>query len=156
MGSRQLKKWIEEPLKNITFINNRLEAVDELYNNIMASNNIKEYLKTVYDIERLISRIVFGNCNGRDMNALKQSLSNLPDLKSEISVLKSKMFIDIYESFDTLIDIYELIDKSIVDDPPISVKEGGIIKHGYNDELDEIKEITGFLSFKIRKEKHQV
>ncbi|MDF2949113.1 MAG: mismatch repair protein MutS [Sedimentibacter sp.] len=142
MGSRQLKKWIEEPLKNIAFINNRLEAVDELYNNIMASNNIKEYLKTVYDIERLISRIVFGNCNGRDMNALKQSLSNLPDLKSEISVLKSKMFIDIYESFDTLDDVYDLIDKSIVEDPPISVKEGGIIKHGYNDELDEIKEIT--------------
>lgn len=142
MGSRQLKKWIEEPLKNIAFINNRLEAVDELYNNVMTSNNIKEYLKTVYDIERLISRIVFGNCNGRDMNALKQSLSSLPDLKSEISILKSKMFIDIYERFDTLNDIYELIDKALVEDAPISVKEGGIIKQGYNDELDEIKEIT--------------
>lgn len=142
MGGRQLKKWIEEPLKNIILINNRLDAVEELYNNVMISNNIKECLKTVYDIERLISRIVYGNCNGRDLNSLKQSVSNLPDLKSEISVLKSRMFADIYESFDTLRDIYELIDRAIVDEPPISVKEGGIIKQGYNGELDEIKGIT--------------
>ncbi len=142
MGGRQLKKWIEEPLKNINLINNRLDAVEELYNNVMVSNNIREYLKTVYDIERLISRIVYGNCSGRDMNSLKQSVSNLPDLKSEISHLKSKMFVDIYENFDILKDIYELIDRAIVDEPPVSVKEGGIIKQGYNDELDEIKEIT--------------
>ncbi len=142
MGGRQLKKWIEEPLKNINLINNRLDAVEELYNNVMVSNNIREYLKTVYDIERLISRIVYGNCSGRDMNSLKQSVSNLPDLKSEISHLKSKMFVDIYENFDILRDIYELIDRAIVDEPPVSIKEGGIIKQGYNDELDEIKEIT--------------
>ena len=142
MGGRQLKKWIEEPLKNINLINNRLDAVEELYNNVMVSNNIREYLKTVYDIERLISRIVYGNCSGRDMNSLKQSVSNLPDLKSEISHLKSKMFVDIYENFDILRDIYELIARAIVDEPPVSIKEGGIIKQGYNDELDEIKEIT--------------
>lgn len=142
MGGRQLKKWIEEPLKNINIINNRLDAVEELYNNVMVSNNIKEYLKTIYDIERLISRIVYGNCNGRDLNALKQSISNLPDLKQEISVLKSKMFKDIHEGFDTLEELYQLIDKSIVDDPPLSVKEGSIIKTGYNAELDEIREVT--------------
>jgi DNA mismatch repair protein MutS len=142
MGGRQLKKWIEEPLKNIKLINNRLDAVEELYNNVMISNNIKEYLKTVYDIERLISRIVYGNCNGRDLNALKQSLSHLPDLKLELSGINSKIFVDIYETFDTLEDIYDLIDKSIIEEPPISVKEGGIIKQGFNEELDEIKEIT--------------
>ncbi len=142
MGGRQLKKWVEEPLKNIVLINNRLEAVEELYNNVIVSNNIKEHLKTVYDIERLISRIVYGNCNGRDLNALKQSLSNLPDLKFEISTLKSKMYVDLFEGFDTLKDVYELIDRSIVEEPPISVKEGHIIKHGFNDELDEIKEIA--------------
>lgn len=142
MGGRLLKKWIEEPLRNITLINNRLDAVEELYNSVMVSNNIKEYLKNIYDIERLISRIVYGNCNGRDLNSLKQSVSGLPDLKSETSNLKSKMFVDIYESFDTLNDIHELIDSSIVDEPPVSVKEGGIIKQGYNNELDEIKEIT--------------
>lgn len=142
MGGRQLKKWIEEPLKNITLINNRLDAVEELYNNVIVSNNIKEYLKSVYDIERLISRIVYGNCNGRDLNALKQSLTNLPDLKTELSGLSAKMFVDNYDSLDTLNDIYVLIDGSIMEEPPISIKEGGIIKKGYNDELDEIKEIT--------------
>ncbi len=142
MGGRQLKKWIEEPLKNINSINDRLDSVSELYNNVMISNNIKGYLKNVYDIERLISRIVYGNCNGRDLIALKQSVSGLPDLKAEISQLNSKLISNIYEKFDMLEDIYELIDDSIVKEPPISVKEGGLIKPGYNTELDEIKKIT--------------
>ena len=142
MGGRLLKKWIEEPIKNIKHINLRLDAVEELYENIMTSNNIKEYLKSVYDIERLISRIVYGSCNGRDLNSLKQSLSNLPDLKSELNELSSQMFADIYSNFDELKDIFDLIDASIVEEPPISIKEGGIIKTGYNEELDEIREIT--------------
>jgi len=142
MGGRLLKKWIEEPIKNIKHINLRLDAVEELYENIMTSNNIKEYLKSVYDIERLISRIVYGSCNGRDLNSLKQSLSNLPDLKSELNELSSQMFADIYSSFDELKDIFDLIDASIVEEPPISIKEGGIIKTGYNEELDELREIT--------------
>ena len=142
MGGRLLKKWIEEPLKNINNINNRLDAVEELYNNVMISNNIKESLKSIYDIERLISRIVYGNCNGRDLNALKQSVYGLPDLKIEISELSSQLFKNIYERMDTLNDIYELIDNSIVEEPPIAIKEGGIIKSGYNSELDEIREIT--------------
>jgi DNA mismatch repair protein MutS len=142
MGGRLLKKWIEEPLKNIKHINLRLDAVEELYENVMTSNNIKEYLKSVYDIERLISRIVYGNCNGRDLNSLKQSLSNLPDLKAELSGLSSEKLVGIYEKFDELKDIYDLIDASIVDEPPVSIKEGGLIKAGYNEELDELKEIT--------------
>ena len=142
MGGRLLKKWIEEPLKNINLINKRLDAVEELYSNVLISNNVKEYLKSIYDIERLISRIVYGNCNGRDLNALKQSVESLPDLKTELSELKANMFSDIYNSFDTLRDIYELINISIVEEPPVSVKEGGIIKGGYNGELDEIKAIT--------------
>ena len=142
MGGRQLKKWIEEPLKSLSGINSRLDSVEELFNNVMISNNIKECLKCVYDIERLISRIVYGNCNGRDLTALKQSVSQIPDLKSELSNLESKMLKSIYDSLDMLQDIYDLIDKSIVEEPPISVKEGGIIKEGFNKELDEIKEIT--------------
>ncbi|HCX62089.1 MAG TPA: DNA mismatch repair protein MutS [Clostridiales bacterium] len=142
MGGRLLKKWIEEPLKNLNNINNRLDAVEELYNNVMISNNIKESLKSIYDIERLISRIVYGNCNGRDLNALKQSVYGLPDLKIEISELSSQLFKNIYERLDTLNDIYELIDNSIIEEPPIAIKEGGIIKSGYNSELDEIREIT--------------
>jgi DNA mismatch repair protein MutS len=142
MGGRLLKKWIEEPLKSIKNINLRLDAVEELYENVMSSNNIKEYLKSVYDIERLISRIVYGNCNGRELNSLKQSLSNLPDLKAELSGLSSQLFADIYSIFDELKDIFDLINKAIVDEPPVSIKEGGIIKTGYNEELDELKEIT--------------
>lgn len=142
MGGRLLKKWVEEPLKNIKLINLRLDGVEELYENVMLSNNIKEYLKSIYDIERLISRIVYGNCNGRDLNSLKQSLYSLPDLKTEISVLSSKIFADIYKKMDTLKDIYDLIDKAIAEEPPVSIKEGGIIKDGYDAELDEIKEIT--------------
>ncbi|WP_313162520.1 DNA mismatch repair protein MutS [Sedimentibacter sp.] len=142
MGGRLLKKWIEEPLKNLNNINNRLDAVEELYNNVMISNNMKESLKSIYDIERLISRIVYGNCNGRDLNALKQSVYGLPDLKIEISELSSQLFKNIYERLDTLNDIYELIDNSIIEEPPIAIKEGGIIKSGYNSELDEIREIT--------------
>ncbi len=142
MGARQLKKWIEEPLKNINLINDRLDSVDELYNSVMISNNIKGCLKNVYDIERLISRIVYGNCNGRDLIALKQSVSGLPELKMEMSQLNSKLISSIYEKFDILSDIYELINDSIIEEPPVSVKEGGLIKSGYNTELDEIKEIT--------------
>ncbi len=142
MGGRLLKKWIEEPLKNIKHINLRLDAVEELFGNVMASNNIKEYLKTVYDIERLISRIVYGSCNGRELNSLKQSLSYLPDLKAELSGLSSEMFAGIYSKFDELKDIFKVIDEAIVEEPPVSIKEGGIIKTGYNDDLDELKEIT--------------
>jgi len=142
MGGRLLKKWIEEPLKNIKHINLRLDAVEELYKNVMASNNIKECLRSVYDIERLISRIVYGSCNGRDMNSLKQSLSNLPDLKAELSGLSSELFAEIYSKFDELKDIFDIIDKAIVEEPPVSIKEGGILKTGYDDELDELKEIT--------------
>ena len=142
MGGRLLKKWIEEPLKNIKHINLRLDAVEELYKNVMASNNIKECLRSVYDIERLISRIVYGSCNGRDMNSLKQSLSNLPDLKDELSGLSSELSAEIYSKFDELKDIFDIIDKAIVEEPPVSIKEGGILKTGYDDELDELKEIT--------------
>lgn len=142
MGGRLLKKWIEEPLRSQSLINQRLDAVSELYDNIMVSNNIKEYMKKIYDIERLIGRIVYGNCTGRDLIALKQSISNLPDFKSELSFSEVELIKEIYERFDILSDVFELLEKSIVEEPPISVKEGGVIKSGFNAELDEIKEIS--------------
>lgn len=142
MGGRLLKKWIEEPLRSQSLINQRLDSVSELYDNVMVSNNIKEYMKKIYDIERLIGRIVYGNCNGRDMIALKQSISNLPDFKSELSFTEAELIKEIYSKFDVLSDVFELLEKAIVEEPPISVKEGGIIKSGFNAELDEIKEIS--------------
>lgn len=142
MGGRLLKKWIEEPLRSQSLINQRLNSVSELYENVMVSNNIKEYMKKIYDIERLIGRIVYGNCNGRDLIALKQSISNLPDFKSELSFTEVELIKEIYERFDVLSDVFELLENSIVEEPPVSVKEGGIIKAGFNAELDEIKEIS--------------
>lgn len=142
MGGRLLRKWIEQPLKNKIKINNRLDAIEELFDNVLISNNIKEHLKKVYDIERLIGRIVYGNCNGRDLTALKQSIFVIPDIKSDISVFKSDILCNIYNKIDSLNDIYKLLDISIVNEPPISIKEGGIIKSGYNSELDELREIS--------------
>lgn len=142
MGGRLLKKWIEEPLRSKSLINKRLDSVSSLYDNVMVSNNIKEYMKKIYDIERLIGRIVYGNCNGRDLIALKQSISNLPDFKSELSFSDVGLIKEIYNRIDVLSDVYELLEKSIVEEPPISIKEGGVIKAGFNSELDEIKEIS--------------
>jgi DNA mismatch repair protein MutS len=142
MGARKLKKWLLEPLQDIQAIENRHEAVDQLYNNILISNHLSTHLKQVYDIERLISRIVYGNCNARDMNSLKQSIEILPDLKSDISSVKGDIFEDISNNIDTLKDILDLIHSSIEENPPVTVKEGNIIKDGYNEELDELRTIT--------------
>jgi DNA mismatch repair protein MutS len=142
MGARKLKKWLLEPLQDIQAIENRHEAVDRLYNNILISNHLSTHLKQVYDIERLISRIVYGNCNARDMNSLKQSIEILPDLKSDISSVKGTIFEDISNNIDTLKDILDLIHSSIEENPPVTVKEGNIIKDGYNEELDELRTIT--------------
>ncbi len=142
MGGRLLKKWIEEPLQSKNLINKRLDAVSEFYDNVLVSNNIKEYMKKIYDIERLIGRVVYGNCNGRDLIALKQSVSNLPDFKTELSFSDVELIKEIKNNFDDLQDIYDLLEKSIIEEPPVSVKEGGIIKNGFHAELDEIKEIS--------------
>lgn len=142
MGARKLKKWLLEPLQDIQVIENRHVAVDQLYNNILISNHLSTHLKQVFDIERLISRIVYGNCNARDMNSLKQSIEILPDLKSDISSVKGDIFGDISNNIDTLKDILDLIHSSIEENPPVTIKEGNIIRDGYNEELDELRTIT--------------
>ena len=142
MGARKLKRWLLEPLQDIAAIGNRHEAVDQLYNNILISNHLTSHLKQVYDIERLISRIVYGNCNARDFNALKQSIAVLPDLKSDISSVSGDIFENISNNLDTLKDILDLIHSSIEENPPITIKEGNIIRDGFNEELDELRTIT--------------
>ncbi|TDT61527.1 DNA mismatch repair protein MutS [Fonticella tunisiensis] len=140
MGSRLLRKWIEEPLISQDEINKRLDSVEELMNNVYLSSDLKEYLKNVYDIERLISKISCGSANARDLISLKESLRFLPDIKAAISVCKTKLLSNIYENFDTLDDVYKLIDCSIADNPPLQLKEGGIIKEGYEPEIDKLRE----------------
>ena len=139
MGGRLLRRWINDPLLDVSEINERLDSVEELKDNIILRGDIIELLKKVYDIERLAGKISYGNANARDMISLKNSIENLPELKEVLKNAQSKLLKELYEKLDELSDIYDLIDKSIVDEPPISVKEGGIIKRGYNEEIDEYR-----------------
>ena len=139
MGGRMLSRWINDPLVDVKEINERLEAVKELKENMILRGDILETLNRVYDIERLAGRISYGNANARDLISLKSSLSKLPELKTELSQTNSKMLKKLYSDLDELKDVTELIEKSIVDEPPITIKEGGIIKTGYSEEIDECK-----------------
>jgi DNA mismatch repair protein MutS len=142
MGARKLKKWLLEPLQDLESIRYRHDAVEELYNNIIVSNNIREHMKSIYDIERLMSKITYGNCNARDLNSLNQSIEVLPDLKFDISSLDTKLFNEISKEMDTLHDIHDMIATSIVENPPVTIKEGNLVRDGYNEELDELRNIS--------------
>lgn len=140
MGGRLLKKWLEQPLLDKRRINYRLNIVDYFYNNSMFLDDMRRILNKIYDIERLISKISNGNCNGRDLISLKNSIDNLPNIKKLLDSTNNEDLRKIGNKIDDLKDIYTLIDKSIVDDPPISVKEGSLIKNCFNSKLDEIRE----------------
>ena len=142
MGGRMLRRWINDPLLDVKEINKRLESVKELKDNPILKDDIIEKLKKVYDIERLIGKISYGNANGRDLISLKNSIGQLPDLKNILSKSSSGLLKELFEEMDELKDIYDLINDSIVDEPPISVKEGNLIKKGYNDQADELKDMT--------------
>ena len=142
MGGRLLRRWINDPLIDVNEINKRLDSVKELKNSIMLKGDIIDSLKKVYDIERLAGKIAYGNANGRDLISLKNSVKQLPEVKQILSKTESGLLKELYEELDTLQDVYELIEKSIVEEPPISVKEGGIIKLGYDPEIDQLKKAT--------------
>ena len=139
MGGRLLRKWINEPLIDVAEINKRLNAVEELKDNLIFRGNIIDCLRRIYDIERLVGKISYGNTNARDMISLKNSLKQLPYLKRILATSKSELLQNLYLSLDELEDIHDLIEKAIVEDPPIAITEGGIIKLGYNEEVDELK-----------------
>ena len=139
MGGRLLRRWINDPLLDVIEINERLEAVKELKENMILRGDIIELLNKVYDIERLAGKIAYGNVNARELISLRNSLSNLPALKKTLSMAGSTMLNKLYDRLDELTDIHDLIEKAIVDEPPISVKEGGIIKKGYDPEIDEYR-----------------
>ena len=142
MGGRLLRRWINDPLLEIEEIKERLDAVKELKDNMILRDDIINKIKKVYDIERLAGKISYGNANARDMISLKNSLSNIPSLKQILSTTNSKLLQIMYKRLDELKDIYSLIERAIVDEPPISVKEGGIIKKGFNSEIDDLKEAS--------------
>ena len=139
MGGRLLRRWLSDPLVDVNEINKRLEAVEELKNDIILRGDIVENLKKVYDIERLSGKMAYGNANARDMITLKNSLFKLPEVKKILEEAKSSFLKELYENLDELQDIYSLIDKAIEDDPPMTIKDGGIIKLGYDEEIDKLK-----------------
>ena len=139
MGGRLLRRWISDPLVDVLEINKRLNAVKELKDNLILKGDIIEALKKVYDIERLAGKMAYGNANARDMITLKNSLLKLPEVKQLLSNCKSDLLKELYENLDELQDIYMIIEKAIIDDPPMTVKDGGIIKLGYDEEIDKLK-----------------
>lgn len=139
MGSRKMKQWLREPLNNSEEINFRLDGVEELFNNIIVRNNIKESLKGIYDFERLAGRIASGNANGKDLIALRNSIGHIPEIKECLSYNSSEILRRINDEINPLREVYEIIDKAIVEEPPFTIKEGGLIKDGYSDELDSLK-----------------
>jgi len=142
MGARCLRKWIEQPLIKKYDICERLEAVGELKEKFMVRSEIRELLKPVYDMERLMSKIVIGNINCRDFVALKKSIGQLPYIRNLLRECTASLLNKLYNEMDELNNIYDLIEKSIMDDPPLTVKEGGIIKDGYNAEVDKLREAS--------------
>lgn len=142
MGSRLLRKWLEYPLLSPKKINDRLDAVANLISDFSLRNNLREQLKEIYDFERLLTRMEVGTANARDMNALKSSLYVLPAIKKSLAKVTAKLLVNIHQKISTYDDLVVLIDKAIVEDPSFSIREGGFIKDGYNQELDEYRNIA--------------
>ena len=139
MGGRNLRRWIEKPLMDIGDIRKRLQAVKELKEDVILRSDISETLKKVYDIERLTGKIAYGSVNARDMISLKTSLMQLPALKELMKDRSSDLLKELYDELDVLEDVAKLIEDAIVDDPPVSVKEGGIIKSTYDEEVHKLR-----------------
>ncbi|NLJ90029.1 MAG: DNA mismatch repair protein MutS [Clostridiales bacterium] len=139
MGARLLRSYVEQPLINKKEINSRLDGIEELNNNVTIREEIREYLNPIYDLERLIGRISYKSANPRDLIAFKTSLGMIPHIKYLIGQLKSTLWKEVDKNMDTLEDIWDLIDRGIIDDPPILVREGGIIKEGFSDEVDRLR-----------------
>ena len=140
MGGRLLRAWLREPLTDVAEINRRLDAVEELRNDPIKANNISNCLKYIYDFQRLTARIATGRADARDLIALKRTLAQLPDIKYELADASSALLKDLDGSMEEFGDLYSLIDRSVCEEPPMGITEGGIIKPGYSKDLDRLKE----------------
>lgn len=141
MGKRMIKSWIERPLMSIPKIVKRQNAVGELVDSPMMRDDIRESLTGVNDIERLMTRIVYGTANAKELKSLQYTIEKLPEIKKTLSSSSSALLKEIYNGIDLLEDVHSLIENAIVDEPPFSVREGGLIKAGYNEEVDSLKAI---------------
>lgn len=141
MGSRKLRAWMDKPLLSPNLIEKRLSAVAELKSNTVSRQELIELLKSVTDLERVMARIVTGVANARDLVALAEGSRSLPQIKQMLASFDSVMLKGIYETLDELSDMRELIDSAIVDEPPFTVREGGMIRQGYCEQIDELRQI---------------
>ena len=139
MGARLLKNYIEQPLIMEDEINNRLDAIEAFNNDVITRDEIREYLNPIYDMERLMTRISLRTANPRDLIAFKSSLKLLPFIKRLVAAFDTTLFKKMYEDLDELTDLYELLESSINEDPPILIREGGIFKDGYLNDIDVLK-----------------
>ncbi len=168
MGGRLLRKWVEQPLITISDINRRLDAVSEIKDEMYLRNDLRELLKEIGDIERLMGKVVYGTANGKDLISLKGTAEKLPEIKKLLFECKASLNIEMNKALETLDDIKEFIDAAIDDDAPINIKDGGVIREGFNSELDryrtakkkgttwilekeaEERQLTGIKSLKIK------
>ncbi|MCM1143605.1 MAG: DNA mismatch repair protein MutS [Blautia sp.] len=139
MGGRLLRKYIEQPLLNKEEIEKRLDAVEELCQNSMLRDELREYLSPIYDLERLLGRVSYRTANPRDLIAFRGSLEMLPSIKAVLQDANSSILTEISEEMDDLSDVFRLIDEAVIEDPPILIKEGGIIKEGFHQTVDELR-----------------
>lgn len=140
-GARMLRGWLEQPMLNVDDINYRLDAVEALKNDLVLRDHIRQLLKATYDMERLAGKLILGSVNGRDLISVKNSLRVVPDLKAALAKLPGEMLKDVRESLDEMPEIYDLIERAIDDFPPVTTKEGNVIKAGYNSEVDRLRDI---------------
>ena len=139
MGARMLRKMVEQPLIHKKSIMDRLDAVEMLKENVMAREELREYMNSIYDLERLTMKISYRSANPRDLISFKTSIQYLPYIKAILEQFSKGLLAKMAEDLDPLEDLYELLDQSIEEDPPIPIKEGGIIKDGFSEEVDHLK-----------------
>ena len=139
MGARKLRKYVEQPLIDQAQIQKRLDGVEELKNQAIAREEIREYLAPIYDLERIVGKITYQSANPRDLIAFRTSLSMLPPIKYILEEMQSDILKELYEGIDTLEELCELVQCAIQDEPPLAMKEGGIIREGYNEEVDLLR-----------------
>ena len=142
MGKRMLRSWLERPLVNVTKITKRQNAVAELYDNGYLRDEIREALTGINDIERLLSRIAYSTANAKELKSLSSAIEHFPIIREKLEGVSSSMLGSVYENIDLLEDVENLIESAIVDEPPFSLREGGIIKQGFNAEIDELNDIV--------------
>ena len=156
-GARLLRKWLEHPLLNTAAISSRQDAVEELFGDYMLREELGMLLDNVLDLERLLTKTIYGTANAKDLRAIASTISILPELKEKLALCKCRELSDIYNSLDTLEDVYEKINDAIIDLPPFSIRDGGIIANGYDKDVDELRMIMrdgkGFLDDILTRER---